>query len=236
MAILDDLKGLLSPAEFAKLEGSPVATRLTRGDELRSFYDGEEPPPAATVVDPPPARQAPPNGGGQFDLSSIERMLDTKLANLNTIVDARVAEVVKTRGDELVNNAVKISLQRADELNRIYSRHAVETGKAFDSVEFNAFLEKPEVKARGYRSITQAYEDFVAPLTTEREVEKRVKDRMAAESGKNVPGTTPAPAANSNIRVFMKRGANGTDAPTTGAGRAAAALDRIMARQNEMAS
>jgi hypothetical protein len=34
MALLDDLKGLLSPAEFAKIQGnSAVATRLARGEE-----------------------------------------------------------------------------------------------------------------------------------------------------------------------------------------------------------
>ena len=68
------------------------------------------------------------------------------------------------RGDELVNNAVRLSVQRADELNRIYSRHEHEVGKPFDSSDFNAFLEKPEVKARGYRSITDAYNDYVADV------------------------------------------------------------------------
>lgn len=238
MAILDDLKGILSPEDFAKIEGNEsLRTRVTRGDELRSFYDGEEPPPVETKVDPPPARREPPaNTGGAFDLGAIERMLDTKLKTVNTTIETRVDEIVKTRGDEMVNNTVKIAVQRADELNRIYGRHLRETGKDFDSAEFNAFLEKPESKARGYRTITDAYNDFVAPLTQEREVERKVKERLAAESGQHVPGTTPAPARNGNIREFMKRGANGGDAPTTGAGRAAAALDKLMSRQAEMAS
>ena len=234
-SILDDLKGILTPEEFAKVQGrQDLATRLTRGDELRSFYDGEETTPPASVT--PPASTTPPPAAGQFDLGVIERMLDTKIGKINETVDARVAEVVKTRGDELVNNAVKISIQRADELNRIYGRHERETGKAFDSADFNAFLEKPENKARGFRTITEAYEAYSAPQAMEREVDRRFKAKVAADSGQHVPGTTPAPATNSNIRVFMKRGANGSDAPTTGAGKAAAALDKIMSRRMEMAS
>ena len=242
MALLDDLKGLLSPEEFAKIAGnSAVATRITRGDELRSFYDGDE-EPVVTVTrtaEPPPARTAAP-AAGQFDLGAIERILDTKLGTINTTIDSRIADVVKNRGDELVNSAVKIAVQRADELSRVYSRHERETGKPFDSAEFNAFLEKPEVKQQGFRTITQAYEAYVAPVVAERtinaEVDKRYKAKLADDSGKHVPGTTPGPAVNSNIRFFQKRTASGAAVETTGAGRAAAALDKIMSRQQEMAS
>jgi hypothetical protein len=232
MALIDDLEELLSPEEFAKIKGNTaVATRITRGDELRSFYDGDEEPvvPAARVM--PPA-----NTGGQFDLGAVERMLDAKLGKINEVVDARVAEVVRTRGDELVNNAVRISIQRADELNRIYGRHEKETGKPFDSAEFNTFLEKPEVKAKGYRTITDAYNDYVAPQSMEREVDRRVAEELSAKSGQHVPGTTPAPATNSNIRVFMKRGTAASTGETTAVARAAALLDRQMAREQELAS
>lgn len=233
MAILDDLKGLLSPAEFAKIEGnSAIATRLTRGEELRSFYEGEEPP---AHVDPP-ARVNPP---GMFDLSAVERMLDSKLGKINETVDARVAEVVKTRGDELVNNAVKISIQRADELNRIYYRSERETGEPFDSAKFNTFLESPEAKAARYPTITAAYEAYVAPVVQAKTIADARKEGAAAaraeDSGKHVPGTTPGPAVNANILHFQKRTAAG-EAQPTGAGRAAAALDKIMSRRNEMAS
>ena len=57
-SILDDLKGILTPEEFAKVQGrQDLATRLTRGDELRSFYDGEETTPPALVT--PPASTTP---------------------------------------------------------------------------------------------------------------------------------------------------------------------------------
>ncbi len=239
MALLDDLKGILSPAEFAKIQGnSAVATSLARGQELISFYDGDE-PPANTVVDPPAARSTPPPAAaGQFDLSAIDRMLDAKLGKINEIVDARVADVVKTRGDELVNNAVGIAVRRADELNRIYGRHEREVGKPFDSADFTAYLEKPENKARGFRTMTDAYEAYVGPVVQERTIEAEVTKRVKAQSGTaGVPGTTPAPATNSNIRMFINRGKTGADgAPTTGAGRAAAMLDRMQSRQLEIAS
>lgn len=167
-------------------------------------------------------------------------MIDTKLGTIGATIDTKLEASIKTRGDELVNNAVRIAVQRSDELSRIYGRHEREVGKPFDSAEFNAYLEKPEVKARGFRTLTDAYEAFVAPVVTEKtinaEVDKRYQAKVQADSGKNVPGTTPAPAVNSNIRFFQKRTATGAAAETTGAGRAAAALDRIMARDAERAS
>lgn len=229
-SILDDLKGVLSPEEFAKIEGNAaLKTRVARGDELRSYYDGDEPPPVQQQQqqnDPPPVRTAPPGTGGTFDLGAIERMLDTKLGTINTTIDTRIAEVVKTRGDELVNNAVKIAVARTDELSRIYIEHNQNFGEPFDSAKFNEYLEAN--KDKGFRTIRQAYDTFIGPRAEERRVDQKVKERLAAESGKNVPGTTPAPATNSNIRSIMSRGKTGDpNAPATGAGRAAAMLDRL---------
>ena len=236
MALLDDLKGILSPEEFSKIQGSPVATRLTRGSELLSYYDGDavETPAATTSATVTPSAATTP--AGMFDLSEIDRRLEARLGKLNELVDTRVNDIVATRGNELVNNAVKISLQRADELNRIYSRHVNETGKQFDSADFNNFLEKPEVKARGYRTITQAYDDYVAPQTQERVVEQKVQERLRAQSGSNVPGSTPAPSSSSALKVFMKRGTAAEGGGTTGASRAAAMLDRMGSSRQEMAS
>ena len=239
-SILEDLKGILSPAEYAKLEAKQdLATRLTRGDELRSYYDGDEPPPVAHV-DPPPVVRSTPAPPGAFDLTSIERMLDAREQKQRDFIKTELDNAVKSRGDEFVNNTVKIAVQRADELNRIYARHSELTGKPFDSADFNAFLEKPEIKAKGFRTLNDAYEAYAAPTVTERtiesEVDKRVKAKQAEDSGKHLPGVTPGPAVNSNVRFFQKRTATGGQAETTGAGGAAAALDKISARRDESAA
>ena len=64
-SILDDLKGILTPEEFAKVQGrQDLATRLTRGDELRSYFDGEEATPPASVTPPPSSTSAAPSWGG----------------------------------------------------------------------------------------------------------------------------------------------------------------------------
>jgi hypothetical protein len=228
MAILDDLKGILSPEDFAKINGNAaIKTKLEKGDELYGYYAGaDDPPPAAHQDDPPPARRDTPPPA--FDLGGIERMLDKRLEKIGETIEAKVADVVKSRGDELVNNAVKISLQRADELNRVYSRHEKETGKPFDSADFNAYLEKPEIKARGFRTITEAYEAYVAPVVLEKKLADAHDAGVKEGSGKHVPGTTPAPSTNSNIRFFKQRSAAGGDGRETGAQRAAALLDQKM--------
>lgn len=237
MAILDDLNGILTPEQIARINGDATLTaKLAKKDELYGFYVGEDEP-----VNTPPANKTPvntpvntPPAAANFDLSSIESLLDKKLGKINEIVDARVAEVVKTRGDELVNNAVKISLQRNDELNRIYLEHQANFGEVFDSTKFNSFLE--ENKDKGFRTIRQAYDAYVAPQTMEREVERRANEKVAKQSGSHVPGSTPPPSSNSNIKVFMQRGRATDGTGMTGAQRAAAALDKKLANDAAMAS
>ena len=157
-------------------------------------------------------------------------MLDAKLSkDRRDGLNAKLRSWSRRAATSLVNNAVKIALQRSDELNRVYSRHERETGKPFDSADFNAYLEKPEIKAKGFRTITEAYEDYVAPIVTqERTIAKRFDKRVKAASGQNVPGTTPAPSTNSNIRFFKQRSVAGDGAKETGAQRAAALLDQKM--------
>lgn len=247
-SILDDLKGILSPAEYAKLEASEaVKTRISRGDELRSYYDGEPEPVAPPVRnEPPPVRATPP---GQFDLSQVEaslgRMLDAKLGTINTTIETKIAETVTARGAELVNSAVSIAMRQADELNRVYHRHSTEFGESFDSNAFNEFLMKPENSLADkdgkrvgskFPTVMSAYEAMVAPRATQKQIADGIKAGVAAASGTHVPGTTPAPAVHGNIVKFMKRGGPADGAPATGASKAAAMLDRIQANRNEAAS
>ena len=93
-------------------------------------------------------------------------------------------------------------------------------------VVYNELQERRHVSLWQYRVDKRAGNQN----TIEQEVDKRVK----AKSGQNVPGTTPGPSVNSNIRSIMSRGRTGDpNAPQTGAGRAAAALDKIMSRRGE---
>lgn len=237
MAILDDLNGILTPEQLATINGNvALKSKLSKADELYGFYVGDDEP-----VNTPPANKTPvntpantPPANANFDLSSIESMFDKKLGNLNKTIEDKIGEVVKTRGDELVNSAVKIALQRSDELNRIYVEHSTNFGEVFDSGKFNTFLE--ENKDKGFRSIRQAYDAFVAPQTMQREVDKKVQEEINKRSGSHVPGSTPPPSSNSNIRVFLNRGKATDGTGTTGSQRAAAALDRKLAREAELAS
>ena len=211
---------------------------MTRGDELRSYYDGDEPPPVAHV-DPPPVVRSTPAPPGAFDLTSIERMLDAREQKQRDFIKTELDNAVKSRGDEFVNNTVKIAVQRADELNRIYARHSELTGKPFDSADFNAFLEKPEIKAKGFRTLNDAYEAYAAPTVTERTIESEVDKRVRPSRPKIPASISPAlrPARQSTPMSDSSRSAP----PPAGSGndrrgRAAAALDKIMARRDESAA
>jgi hypothetical protein len=246
-SILDDLAGILPAAELEKLKGNAaLKTRLERGDELRSYYDGEPEPvtPPAARNEPPPVRATPPPSAN-FDLSSIEALLDKKLGTINTTIESKINETVERRGTELVMNAVGMATQRADELNRIYHRHSTEFGEAFDSTKFNDFLMLPENSVMGadgkrvgskFRTTTEAYDAMIAPRVTEKKIADGIAAGVAAKSGAHVPGTTPMPATSGAILAFQRRGGPADGAPATGAQRAAAALDKIMSRRNEAAS
>lgn len=235
MAILDDLKGILGDEAIAKIEGNPaLKMKLAKGEELYGYYAGDDDTTAsatATVTQPAAAAAA---SHSQFDLGSIERMLDAKLGNMNKTIEDKIGEVVKTRGDELVNSAVKIALQRSDELNRIYMEHQSNYGESFNSEKFNEYLEQN--KDKGFRSIRQAYESYVQPRAMDREVDRRVDEKLKKSSGGAVPGTTPAPSVNSNIRHFKARSASADGQGMTGAQRAAAMLDKRMADSQAAAS
>lgn len=247
MALLDDLKGILSAAEYAKLEANDaIKTRITRGGQFVEWYDeGTGNDPAATPPAVVPPVVTPPAASATFDLSSIERAIDARLGQINTTIDTKIADLVKTRGDELYNNVRSGVRSDALQLVKIYTRHQNATGKEWDDAEevkFNEYLKtnNAAVAAGGgkrYANLTDAYNDYIAPVVTEKTIEAEVTKRLKAKSGENVPGTTPGPSVNSNIRTIMmrNRAADGTT-PTTGAGRAAAALDKIMARQNESAA
>ena len=122
---------------------------------------------------------------------------------------------------------------------KIYTKHQQATGKDWDDAEevkFNDFLKanNEAVKTgagKQYRSITEAYNDYIAPVVQERTIAEEVDKRVKATSGQHVPGTTPAPSANPAILAFRKRSVTG-DGKTSGAERAAALLDRRLSEQS----
>jgi hypothetical protein len=244
MAILDDLKGILGDDAIAKIEANPaIKERLKKGNELYGLYLGEEevepgsadPKTTNTVTAPPP----PPSTEtkttpGMFDLGAIERMLDKRFENLDTRISDTVNKAIETRGTEVVNNAARIATMRADELNRIYLRHTSITGEQFDTEKFNQFLE--ENKARGFRSVTEAYNEFIRPVEEEKRINTEVEKRTKAKSGEHVIGSTPQPSMNSNVRTIMKRTLAAAGEGSTAAQRAADRLNRMEADRAAAAS
>jgi hypothetical protein len=238
--LLDDLKGILSPEDFAKIEGNTtLKTRVSKAAELLDWYGGDEPTTTTTTTTEPVRTTEPTRTVPNFDLSAIETMLDKKLGKVNELVDARVAEVVKQRGDELYNSVRAGVRTDALQLVKIYTRHQEATGKSWDDAEevkFNDFLKanNEAVKAgngKQYRTLTEAYNDYIQPEVEERRINAEVDKRTKATSGQHVPGTTPAPSVNSNIMHFKKRAVAGDGTATTGAQRAAALLDKRLAEQ-----
>ena len=255
MALLDDLKGLLSPEDLAKIEGNPaIKNRIAKGDELYGYYVGEDEPvtPPAAVTPPPavtPPSTPPPAAG--FDLGAIERMLDKRLGDLgkkfeNVVTKDDLTTTINREGARLLSQATA----NADELNSIYMEHRDLTGKPFDRVAFNEFLNKPENKtgevdkpigqgaSSRFPSIRSAYEAFVSPVRQEREVERRVQEKLKTQSGgqPGFPGSTPPPSTNKIVDILKRRNVAADGGGNTRVDRAAAALAQMESSRQSAAS
>ena len=257
MALLDDLKGLLSPEDLAKIEGNPaIKNRIAKGDELYGYYVGEDEPvqqqqqqqqqPVQQQQQQPVQQQ---NQG--FDLGAIERMLDKRLGDLgkkfeNVVTKDDLSATITREGAKLLSQATA----NADELNSIYMEHRDLTGKPFDRAAFNEFLNKPENKtgevdkpigqgaSSRFSSIRSAYEAFVSPVKTEREVDRRVAEKLKTQSGgqPGFPGSTPPPSTNKIVDILKRRNVAADGGGNTRVDRAAAALAQMESSRQSAAS
>ena len=227
MAILDDLESVLGAEAVAKLKASPMASKVTRAGELLDFYtEGTTPPPtdATTRNDSHTA---------DLDLSSVEKLLDRKFADLPKTIDDRVNAIVEKRGNELVTSAVVSALRSSDELNRIYMRETAETGKQFDSMAFNNFVEEQKKTGKSYKNLMEAYEDMTKDRrieqTVKTKVDEGVREALKARADSSIPGVTPA-SARSPLGVLMNRGRTTDGENKTAVQRAASNLEARMSR------
>lgn len=236
---LTELEGLLDADSIAKIRGNAtVADRLTRASEVFSFYEGEtnEPPPAPTRRDTPPeVRQASGNG----DLASLTAQLATfgsKLDSLDTTIKSKVDEVVQQRGNELVNNAISISMRNTRELSKLDARNRADFGTDLDDDALAAHVQKAIDEGRPFRTITQAYEDMTSNARFDKRLNAEVSARedllKRAQISGQVPGVT-APAATPMLKV-LKGGSRKEGDAGTRIDAAAAALRERLAERGEV--
>jgi hypothetical protein len=240
-SILDELAGVLSPAELAKIKADAgLSERITKGaDELYGYYkdDTIDPPTATATPTSTTTTTAPvvtttvaPSG----DLGAILRTLDGVTRRLEAIgdvpkmIESKVEEVVKARGDELVSAVATRALRQADELAKAredWNRNFSEGGKKqFDTEAFEKFVNEQTAAGTRFASVTKAYESFTAPQREEVTVETKVRDRLKERNSGHVPGVTPT-TANTTLAVLMARGRDKDGNGETAVNRAGASLD-----------
>ena len=227
MAILDDLESVLGAEAVAKLKASPMASKVTRAGELLDFYT------EGTTPHPTDATTRNDSHTADLDLSSVEKLLDRKFADLPKTIDDRVNAIVEKRGNELVTSAVVSALRSSDELNRIYMRETAETGKQFDSMAFNNFVEEQKKTGKSYKNLMEAYEDMTKDRRIEQtvntKVEEKVREELKKRADSSIPGVTPA-SARSPLGVLMNRGRTTDGENKTAVQRAASNLEARMSR------
>jgi hypothetical protein len=233
--ILDELEGILSPAEVAKLRTSPFAARIERGDEVRAFYDGDvdTPPAPPARREAPPTEHRPASGTGDSDtLAQIMARLDG-LGDIDKRVEEKVKTIVEQRGSELRGGAVADSIRITRELSKLDARHRADFGEDLDDEKLNAHIAAAREQGRPFRTVADAYEDMTREARINARVETTVRERLKQEnSGRNLPGNT-APAATPMLSLLRGSGRKPGDAGTT-ADKAAAALTARLAERGEI--
>ena len=234
-SLLDEIASALGTADaIAKIKANPeLADRIAKQDELYGFYKDEpvDAPTVTTTSAAPVTREAP---AATSDLGAILRSMEgltKQIADLPSIVNSRVDEVVKARGDELVNSAVARSIRQADELARArenWNQNYSDGGKKpFDSAAFEKYVNDKVAAGSKFASVTDAYESFVAPQREEIAIEGKVRERLKERNSGNVPGVTPT-TSKTTLGKLMERGRDKDSNGETAVSRAGERLNALM--------
>lgn len=193
--ILAELEGILGAEAVAKLRtNEATVTRLTKASELIGYYEGEDVTPPAPRREAPPAVvppvAAPPTGDS---LAAIMARLDS-FGNLDEKIKTGVDAAVQSRGNELVNNAIAISMRNTRELTKIDSRHRADFGEDLDDSALEAHVKAAQEAGRPFRTISDAYDDMTRKKREDKTVDERVREGLKAKASGQVPGqSAPAP-------------------------------------------
>lgn len=238
---LTELEGLLDADSIAKIRGNEaVRTQLARAGEVMDFYDGvsDTPPPAPTRREAPPAGDRRP---ATDDLSSLTAQLTgitSKLDGLDTTISTKINEVVQQRGNELVNNAIAISMRNSRELSKLDARNRADFGSDLDDDALSAHVDKAKEAGRPFRTITDAYDDMTREARNQKvvdtTVETRVREELKTRASGNVPGTS-SPAATPMLKVLKGGSRQPGDAGTHIDSAAQALRDRLAERGETVA-
>lgn len=234
--ILDELEGILSKDEVAKLRTSPLAQRLQRGDAVREYYDGnmdgDPPPPVRQQQDPPPRRE--PGGESLADVLGQLRTVTDGLSKIPQTVQDEVKKVVDAEGNKLFANVLSASMRNNRELSKVDARHRADFGEDLDDDKLNAHAEAARAAGRPFRSVTEAYEDMTREARQEKIVSARVETGVREGLKQRTTASLPGVSGNSGspmLRALKAVPAGGTNGSAVSS--AARALEDRLAERGE---
>lgn len=235
--LLAELEGFLGADAVAQLRAKPgVEERLSRASELIGYYDGETDTPPA----PPKKREDPPihraaTGATDETLAQIMSRLDSFGDIKKTITD-EVNAVVQTRGNELANNAIAISMRNMRELTKIDSKHRAEFGEELDDTKLSAHIDAAITAGRPFRTTTDAYEDMTREARIAKQIKEGVttgvREELKTRASGQVPGVS-SPAATPMLKVLKASRPGSTTESGTHLDKAARALEERLAERGE---
>lgn len=235
--ILDELEGILSKDEVAKLRANPLAQRLQRGDAVREYYDGDmsgNPPPPVRQQQQQQERHESRGGESLDDVLSELNKVTSRLGELPKTIHDEVDKVVKEKGNELFSNVLAASMRNNRELSKIDSRHRTEFGADLDDTALEAHADAAAKAGRPFRTITEAYEDMTREARLEKRIASGVETGVREKLKERTTASLPGVSGNSGspmLRALKAVPSGGTTGSAVSA--AARALEDRLAERGE---
>jgi len=206
MPIFDELEGLLGAEVLAKLSPE-MRSKLEFSEELLNFYDGKiEDQPKPRVAARAPESTTTPSAGTSFGLDDIEKLLDKRMGTISDTVKATVEEAVKTRGQELFNNATAAATNTMTAILRVGRKHRETFNEDFDPDALNEWATAEQAKGRKFSNVEDAYDAMTATKRVDKQVADGIREGLKTRNSQaSVPGYTP-PSATAPHKILSMRG------------------------------
>jgi hypothetical protein len=240
--LIEELEALVGKDGLAKIQANQdVLSKLTRGDEYRRLYDGDDTEDAAAIAkaasDKAAADKAESDrlaaerartvaASSTTDLTKVLTELQTLTKTINELNEFKKTAITL---DKLPGYESTL-LRKSHEIARIEANHAKEFNEDWDLNKFDEWVGEQKKTGAGWPSITAAYNAWVQDKRIEARVKKEVDEQVKLKvSAQTVPAQTTTTSLSPAQQIISD--AKKTNGDGTGKTNAMKAAERLAAME-----
>jgi hypothetical protein len=202
MALIDELTGILTPEQIAKIKTAGIDKKIERGEQLADYLDRGELPPDPLV--PPPA-------AGQITLDQLTSTLKTSLTEFEGTFTPKIETIAKTQAEavwaakaaEAQPTILAESTRWAHQMSQIEQDYKDLTGESFDDAKLEELNKFAKDSGKPITSPRAIYDEWVRDKRTEKMIDTKAEEKARTiVSSRSIPGVTPGAAT--GVRGALK--------------------------------